>query len=286
MCRMAVPGSIPRETWEEPGWRIGEHTDVGPQDFGRCEYVAIHYTAAPSTPDQLTAVRDKLRSSQRSYVETRGYSYGYNWVVDREGRIWEVRGDDYRCAANGNTDSNSRGPAICCYVNGADPANEQMVEAVRRIVAYCQEKAGRTLRVIGHRDVRATACPGAGLYSQVQDGTFVPRPEQELDMRLVEPQRIFDTRNVGLPKDEQVLRVAVPGAPKAAFVNITVSNPQKPGYATAWSGVGTRPNVSNVNYSSGDICNTSWVPVAADGTFRIYLHKAAHVIVDLQAVAQ
>lgn len=281
-----IPDLILRTIWEEPSWRVGAYTNSPPQDYSQAEYVAIHYTAAPSTPEQHGDVLRYLQQSQRSYINTRGYSYGYNWAVDRQGRIWEIRGDDYRCGANGNTDSNTRGPAVVCYVNGADAANEAMAEAVRRVVAHCQERAGRSLRVVGHRDVRATACPGDGLYSQVEDGTFVPRQEQELDMQIVQPQRIFDTRNVGMPKDGQVLHVAVPGAPKAAFVNVTVSNPQKGGYVTLWSGAGSRPNVSNVNYLSGDICNTSWVEVAADGTFRIYVHKAAHVIVDLQAVAR
>lgn len=293
MAGMAVlHDMIGRAVWEEPGWRVGAHTNSGPQPWNRAEYVVIHYTAAAGTPEDYDGVLAKLRQSQRSYVTSRGYSYGYNWEVDRAGRIWEIRGDDYMCAANGNTDSNSRGPAILCLVNGAEPANQAMIDSVRRVVAYCEQRAGRTLRVVGHRDVRATACPGAGLYAQVQNGTFRPQPipplTPEMTMRLVDPpQRLLDTRQTRQPKDGETIYVQIPGSPKAAFVNITIVNPAKGGFCSAFNPATGKPATSNVNFPPPGqaVCNTSWVACGGNGMIGVYVSASAHLIVDLQAVA-
>jgi len=283
-----VPGMIAREIWEEPGWRIGEHTNSRPQPWDMAEYIVIHYTAAPKTAENYDEVLRRLQQSQRSYAENRGYSYGYNWMCDRQGRVWEIRGDDYRCAANGNTESNSKGPAILCLVNGAEAANWEMTQAVRRVVDHCQHRAGAPLKIVCHSDVRATQCPGDGLRAQVRNDTFRPI-QQELEMQIVNPPiRLLDTRQTSQRlKDGGTIAVpiGVNGA-RAAFVNITSINPAKSGYLTAWSGGGSRPTVSNLNYgNSGVVCNTSWVPVSPQGTISIYAHIATDLVVDLQATA-
>jgi len=170
-----IAGQIDREVWEQPGFTVGAHTSSPPQPWADCAYVAIHYTAATILPDSYDGVLAKLQQSQKSYVLNRGYSYGYNWVVDRAGRVWEVRGADYMCAANGNTTTNRGGPAICCYVNGTDPANLAMTEAIRKIIATCSTAAGRNLQAVKHSELRPTACPGAGLSAQVDAGIFNPK---------------------------------------------------------------------------------------------------------------
>jgi hypothetical protein len=172
-----IPDMIPRERWEEPGWTVEEHTGSGPHPFSRTTAVVVHYTAAPSTPETEASVRDYIRRTQRDYATNRKYSIGYNWIVTRRGQVWEARGDDFKCAANGSSVANDQ-PSVLCLVNGADPATEPMIGGVRDVVAYVERVTGRTVDVLGHRDVRATACPGAGLYAQVQSGVFHPLPPE------------------------------------------------------------------------------------------------------------
>jgi hypothetical protein len=114
-------------------------------------------------------------------------------------------------------------------------------------------------------------------------------PHQETTMQIVQPpRRILDTRtNTKRLVDGETVTVAVPNVAESVFVNITVTSPVKRGFVTAWSGTVARPDVSNLNFGdSGAICNTSWVPLAADRTFAIWVSAGCHVIVDLQAVAQ
>jgi len=173
-----IAGQIDRETWEQPGFTVGEHTNSPPQPWPRAQYVAIHYTAGSQLPDSYEGVLAHIQNSQRSYVNTRGYSYGYNWAVDRSGRVWEIRGADFCCAANGNSRTNSDGPAIVCYVNGTDPANLLMTGAIRKIISTCSTAAGRLLPAVKHSDLRPTQCPGAGLAHQVDIGLFDPENDK------------------------------------------------------------------------------------------------------------
>ena len=269
---------ISRTTWEEPGWTIGEHTDSGPQPWSRALYVVIHYTAAPHTPEEYENVLQRLRSSQRSYVTNRGYSYGYNWQVDRMGRIWQIRGDEYKCAANGNSTTNSRGPAILCLVNGAEPANQPMIDGVRQVIDHCERQAGRQLQIVGHRDVRATQCPGAGLYQQVQDGTF--RSEGEDMTPLIVPKRVYDSRNTttGRLQAGQTRQVLV--GKTMVHAHVTVVDADKDGWL-AISGSSQQPSTSLVNFTAGQIIACGAPIQTIDGRIRVTSSANCDFIVDI-----
>lgn len=98
------------------------------------------------------------------------------------------------------------------------------------------------------------------------------------------PTRVLDTRTGAKPAADAVLTVVtgLDGA-TAVGVNITLTETDGIGFATAWSGIGGRPATSVVNSSgpSENIANYVIVPVAADGSFRLYTSGAAHLIVDL-----
>jgi hypothetical protein len=106
---------------------------------------------------------------------------------------------------------------------------------------------------------------------------------EDKEMRIVNPARVYDSRNISHHGVRERRRIKVDSV-TAAFVNITVVEPQDSGYLTAWSGVGDPPNVSNVNFSKGQTtANTSWIPVS-NGHIDIFTSAACHVLVDLQAV--
>ena len=104
-------------------------------------------------------------------------------------------------------------------------------------------------------------------------------------MRIVSPPaRVYDSRRSNDPLPAQTVRSIPVGYDSGAvFVNLTVTGQNAPGYLTAW-GAGPMPDVSNLNYGSEDLCNTSWVPVV-DGHINVWSYSATHVLVDIQAVA-
>ena len=181
----SYPYDVTRSDWEQPGWTIDEHTSSPPLDWSRITNVTVHYPGAVTVLGEPSAgtLISHLRAAQRSYVNSRGYSYGYNAVV-WGGVSGEVRGDTYRCAANGTNTANTSSFAVQVRVPGQSPdkdgndtstvATDADVAEVRRIVAWCEAKAGRPLEVVGHRDHKPTGCPGDAMYDQVEAGVFDP----------------------------------------------------------------------------------------------------------------
>jgi hypothetical protein len=97
----------------------------------------------------------------------------------------------------------------------------------------------------------------------------------------VGPTRVLDTRNGDkVPAGGTISVTGVAGA-RAVAVNITVTEPDGPGFVTAWPS-GARPNVSSVNYVAGQtVPNFAIVPTDASGNFRLYTLASAHLIVDV-----
>lgn len=101
------------------------------------------------------------------------------------------------------------------------------------------------------------------------------------------PGRIYDSRgpaftNPRLPGGAQLtINSGQPGA-SAAGVNIVMTDTVGAGFLTAWPG-GGRPGTSVMNSTEAgeNIANFLLVPVAADGTFQLYVQNPTHVVVDV-----
>lgn len=280
-----------RDHWEEPGFRVTPNTDARHVDWGRVDSVVIHYTADKTIPDDIPRY---IAAMQRSYVNGRGYSLGYNCAIDKQGNSWEIRGTDHIPAATQG--ENGHTFAVLMLVDWQDAANPAQVDRVRRVVAKIREHTSVT--VTGHRDWGATRCPGDGVYAQLAQfadtGQTQPpaQPEQpsvnigyskDYEMKIVSPVRVYDSRHMGVHSKGETRSVRVDNV-EAAFVNITAVDPQGDGWVTVWAGTSVTPNVSNVNFSKGQtIANTSWVPVSK-GMINIFTSVGCHVLVDLQAV--
>jgi len=99
----------------------------------------------------------------------------------------------------------------------------------------------------------------------------------------VPPHRLLDTRTgLGRPAAGAIgagasfsLAVAgkawvLPSGVSAVVLNVTVTAPTAGGYVTVWAG-GTRPNVSNLNFSRGQtVANLVMAPVSSTGTVSFY----------------
>jgi len=272
-----------RAVWEAPGYSVGEHTNSGPVKWSRVQNIVVHYTADRRA---MSDTAQYLRNMQKSYVDRRGYSLGYSVAVDQQSVSWEIRGTDYIPAAN--VGYNDVTWVILALVDWQDACNPAMVETIRGLVAQARAAIGRDVPVIGHKDLAATQCPGIGIYAQIQSHVFDPQPSKDYDVKIVDPpQRVYDSRQQnGRFADGETRKISVGRKVPAVFVNLTVvAAAGDGGFLTAW-GSGPMPDVSNVNYEHGQtIANSSWVPVAADGTIQVYVYRSCDVLVDIQATA-
>jgi hypothetical protein len=184
------------EEWEEPGWTIAEHTTSPPLDWSIITGVTLHYPADPHIRAEPTRPNliSHLQNAQRSYVSRpppRNYSYGYNAVV-WGGLSGEVRGDNFRCAANGNTTLNEDKFAIQIRVEGQTTASEDTstpatpadIEEVNRLITWCEQQAGRPLEIGGHRELKPTGCPGDAIFAQITAGVFHSNPPEVSTMQM------------------------------------------------------------------------------------------------------
>jgi hypothetical protein len=190
----SVPGVAtvhPRSSWVDPRYPV-----TGPAtNWGRIDTAVIHYTAADNLIDgdpgeHASNLPAYIRSIQRSYETTRGYSIGYWWAVDWLGGVWQLRGWDIKSAANAT--HNEHTAPILVLVDGADAATDEATESIRALVAETSRIAGRSIAITGHGWLTGakTECPGAGLRAQIFAGDFAPRltepelPEDD-DMRPI-----------------------------------------------------------------------------------------------------
>lgn len=128
----------------------------------------VHYSTGEELGRADTA--EWVRQIQAHHMDANGWSdIGYNFLVDREGRIFEGRGWD----VIGAHCSGYNTPAVgVCFLGDDDPGQDVPQVARDSILAIHQEnarRAGHAVARLGHRDKYATACPGDELESWFVD---------------------------------------------------------------------------------------------------------------------
>lgn len=148
--------------------------DITPQNGG----VAIHYVGDKGklTPSSHTKCASIVRSIQNYHMNTNGWSdIAYSLLVCVHGYVFEGRGVLHRTAANGSSSGNQNYYAICGLVNKSDPLTKELIQGIKEGVAYLGQKGRAGSKIVGHKNLYNTDCPGQ-LYKYVTNGTFKPTP--------------------------------------------------------------------------------------------------------------
>ncbi|MFT4286867.1 FG-GAP-like repeat-containing protein [Nocardioides sp.] len=146
----------------------------------------VHHTvnANDYTAAEVPAI---IRSIYAYHVKSRGWrDIGYNFLIDKFGRIWEGRyGGVDRAVVGAHTEnynSDSFGASAIGNFDIAEPPQE-VVGAFGSLFAWklslhgvsaaaTNVTIGKTVfasSIMGHRDTKATACPGKYLYARIPD---------------------------------------------------------------------------------------------------------------------
>ncbi len=176
------------------GWGADESIRRGsPIIFDRLGVVFVHHTASASSYSAAD-VPALVRGFYRFHVLSRGwFDIGYNYLVDRYGRIYEGRSggitNNVRGAQVAGFNTGSAGVALIGNYNSAAPTAAQLT-ALRDVVAWRLDlahvdplstahlisgggdryAAGAVVAVkaiSGHRDVGSTDCPGTVMYGKL-----------------------------------------------------------------------------------------------------------------------
>ncbi|RHW27706.1 hypothetical protein D0Z08_08585 [Nocardioides immobilis] len=181
-----MPGLLFRKAWgPDPRLRNGR-----PSYNNRIRQVHVHHTV--NSNDYARAdVPGMIRAMYRYHTRNLGWSdLGYNFLVDRFGRLWEGRAGGPRRAVRGahTLGFNHASVGVAAIGNLESGAvGKRMIRALVRVAAWKLDMYGgnphRTIwirssgsdrfpygamvelpTIDGHRDTNQTACPGQHLY--------------------------------------------------------------------------------------------------------------------------
>lgn len=193
--RPRKPHRAPRpELRGRQAWGADERLRDGPPRYNRTiQQVHVHHTVN-SNAYQRSDVPGLIRGMYRYHTQNLGWSdLGYNFLVDKFGRIWVGRAGGARRPVRGahtlGFNSTSTGVAVIGNYETARPWRKTRTALVQlaawkldkygrhprsRVKVYSHGSdrfpAGRTVRlptIAGHRDTNLTACPGQHLYDQL-----------------------------------------------------------------------------------------------------------------------
>ncbi|WP_073946534.1 peptidoglycan-binding protein [Streptomyces kebangsaanensis] len=146
--------------------------------------VKIHYEGAyvPKSladPGAHGSCAGHMRDIQASHLANRVEDYSdiaYNAAVCPHGAVFEGRGLHRKTGANGSQTLNTDDYAVLAMLGSSglviptDPMLDGLVDAI----GWLRTGGSAGKRVLGHRDGKATACPGDPLYAWVQAGARRP----------------------------------------------------------------------------------------------------------------
>ena len=175
-----APPIISRAMWgADESFRFDENGDeLWPPSYQTVEHVIIHHTETVTWQDPMVAVR----AVYYYHAVERGWGdIGYNYLVDYMGNVYEGRygGEN---VVGGHAYQYAHGSSGIGVV-GSFTDFETTPEAQAGVV-WITAWVGQALdpwgtadfheqddlpTICGHRDVNASACPGDGLYSQLDD---------------------------------------------------------------------------------------------------------------------
>lgn len=201
---VAMPAIFNREQWATGSWNYQNSScDDGPSVADHVQAMVIHHTVTANGYSEGD-VDDIIRAIYYGHVVVNGWcDIGYNFVVDRFGRIWEARTDSLEQAVIGGHargfNTGTVGVALLGQHHpGASPSAEAPTAAAESAVeALAHWKLGvhgvdpgghtwllnRSTRqplklagdawhyvptVLGHRDLGVTSCPGNHGYNVVE----------------------------------------------------------------------------------------------------------------------
>lgn len=125
----------------------------------RTEFI-VHYSAGPPTQSP--------RQIQDFHMDAQGWvDVGYNFLVDQAGTVYEGRG--WLIVGSHAPGHNTSGIGVCFIGRDGDDTPAARA-AIRWLYDEACRRAGRKLKILGHRDVYATSCPGDRLHAWVKAG--------------------------------------------------------------------------------------------------------------------
>ncbi|KAF4519047.1 hypothetical protein B566_EDAN001633 [Ephemera danica] len=162
----ACPNIKARSTWGAKNPK----KPLSPLTQNPAPYVIIHHSDSPpcTTSQQCQA---RVLSIQADHqTSARGFDdIGYTFLIGGDGNVYEGRGWGKSGAHAPNYNSKSVGICVIGDFMATNPPNN-MLQLVKDLIA-CGVDSGKirsNYKLLGHRQVRATSCPGDKLFNEIK----------------------------------------------------------------------------------------------------------------------
>lgn len=198
------------EILESSSWRDGSYSEPEETEIeSDVRFLLVHHTATPNV-DKEEDVIPRLRNIHGFHTGEKGWpDIAYNFLIDRQGRIWEGRAgsrehalDGEGTTVRGDATGGSQGFAILCCLLGdfaAERPTREAVDSLIKLLAWLADiyaldtSPGTTTEFVsrgssrhpqgslveartisGHREMSGTTCPGDVLFdmltTEIPDG--------------------------------------------------------------------------------------------------------------------
>jgi hypothetical protein len=132
--------------------------------------ITIHHTETPNNTSVSPATR--IRQIQNFHFSRGWCDVGYHLLIGHDGRIYQGRPENKRGAhaGSGNNTGNVGISFVGSFMNTLP--NDAMLDAGARAIRGVAEEWNIDInrsRVLGHRQMRSTDCPGDALYGYLDD---------------------------------------------------------------------------------------------------------------------
>ncbi|XP_053958553.1 peptidoglycan-recognition protein LB-like [Anastrepha ludens] len=162
----------PRSAWQAAA---PLHAPTHISTVGGVSHVIIHHTATPASTCRLNtnACAATIRAMQRTHQQQRGWDdIGYNFLIggsDDQAEIYEGRGFDVVGAHAVGYNARSVGIALIGDWTDALPPHP-VLDKLHQLISYGVQMGHiqRDYTLLGHRQVKATECPGNRLYNELR----------------------------------------------------------------------------------------------------------------------
>lgn len=126
-----------------------------------------------------------VRGIQNFHMDGRNWSdIAYNWVECPHGYTFEGRGLKYQNGANGTNAGNKSSPAIMYLGGERNPFTDEAKIGFHQCTIYVADNSSAKHGAIGHRDHKATACPGDAIYNWIKQGMPVKYTDFKKDNEM------------------------------------------------------------------------------------------------------
>nr|XP_016925699.2 peptidoglycan-recognition protein SB1 [Drosophila suzukii] len=137
---------------------------------GAVDYVIIHHSDNPNGCATSEQCKRMIKNIQSDHKGRRSFSdIGYNFIVAGDGKVYEGRGFGLQGSHAPNYNRKSIGIVFIGNFERNAPS-AQMLQNAKDLIELAKQRGylKENYTLFGHRQTKATSCPGDALYNEIK----------------------------------------------------------------------------------------------------------------------